>query len=117
MSSVIASVLRNRPSVVVRLTFLLLLPWVWAAYLLPQWALALCGGLSVLAFFGGFRSFVTPMFARRRSDDPRLSVDQVVKMRARNPDQPGLDIRTITGELGQVQIQLNQWGGTSKHSI
>ena len=116
MPLIIASVLRNRPSVLVRLGFLLLFPWVWTAYLLPEWALALCGGLSVLAFFAGFRSLVTPMFARRRSDDPRLSVDQVVKMRAVSPDRPSLDIRTITGELGQFRIQLNKWGGTSKTS-
>lgn len=116
MSSIIASILRNRPSVLARLGFLLLLPWAWAAYLLPEWALALCGGLSVLAFFAGFRSFVTPMFARRRSDDPRFSVDQVVKMRAANSGQRDLDIRTITGELGQFRIQLNKWGGTSKTS-
>ncbi len=116
MPLIIASVLRNRPSVLVRLGFLLLFPWVWTAYLLPEWALALCGGLSVLAFFAGFRSLVTPMFARRRSDDPGLSVDQVVKMRAATPDRPNLDIRTITGELGQFRIQLNKWGGTSKTS-
>jgi len=116
MPLIIASVLRNRPSVLVRLGFLLLFPWVWTAYLLPEWALALCGGLSVLAFFAGFRSLVTPMFARRRSDDPGLSVDQVVKMRAVSPDRPNLDIRTITGELGQFRIQLNKWGGTSKTS-
>ena len=116
MSSIIASILRNRPLVLARLGFLLLFPWVWAAYLLPQWALALCGGLSVLAFFAGFRSFVTPMFARRRSNDSRLSVDQVVKMRAANPNQPGLDLKTITGELGQFRRQLNKWGGTSRTS-
>jgi len=116
MSSIIASILRNRPLVLARLGFLLLFPWVWAAYLLPQWALALCGGLSVLAFFAGFRSFVTPMFARRRSNDSRLSVDQVVKMRAANPHQPGLDLKTITGELGQFRRQLNKWGGTSRTS-
>ena len=116
MSLIIASILRNRPSVLARLGFLLLFPWVWTAYLLPEWALALCGGLSVLAFFAGFRSFVTPMFARRRSDDPKLSVDQVVKMRAGDAGKPGFDIRTIQGELGQFQRQLNIWGGTSKTS-
>ena len=116
MSSIIASILRNRPLVLARLGFLLLFPWVWAAYLLPQWALALCGGLSVLAFFAGFRFFVTPMFARRRSNDPRLSVDEVVKMRAADPNQSGLDLKTITGELGQFRRQLNKWGGTSKTS-
>jgi methyl-accepting chemotaxis protein len=116
MSSVIASVLRNRPTVVARLTFLLLLPWVWTAYFLPPWALSVCGGLSLIAFFAGLRSFVTPMFARRRSDDPKLSVDQVVKMRAGDAGKPGFDIRTIQGELGQFQRQLNIWGGTSKTS-
>src|SRR5260370_8104033 len=116
MSSVIASVLRNRPTVVARLTFLLLLPWVWTGYVLPPWSLAVCGGLSLFAFFAGLRSFVTPMFARRRSDDPKLSVDQVVKMRAGDAGKPGFDIRTIQGELGQFQRQLNIWGGTSKTS-
>src|SRR5258708_38182001 len=116
MSSVIASVLRNRPTVVARLTFLLLLPWVWTSYFLPPWALSVCGGLSLIAFFAGLRSFVTPMFARRRSDDPKLSVDQVVKMRAGDAGKPGFDIRTIQGELGQFQRQLNIWGGPSNTS-
>ena len=37
-------------------------------------------------------------------------------MRAANPNQPGLDLKTITGELGQFRRQLNKWGGTSKTS-
>src|SRR5882672_57438 len=116
MSSVITSVLRNRPTVVAQLTFLLLFPWVWTAYFLPPWALSVCGGLSLLALIAGFQSLVIPMFARRRSDDPKLSVEQVVKMRAASPRQPGLDINTITGELSQFRTQLNRWGGTSKTS-
>jgi methyl-accepting chemotaxis protein len=116
MSSVIASVLRNRPAVVVRLALLLLLPWAWTAYFLPLWALCVCGGLSLIAFFAGFRSFVIPMFARRRSDDPKLSLEQLVKMRAPSLRQPDLDIKTITGELSQFRTQLNRWGGTSKSS-
>jgi methyl-accepting chemotaxis protein len=116
MSSVIATVVRNRPAVVARLTFLLLLPWVWTAYFLPPWALSVCGGLSLLALIAGFRFFVIPMFARRRSDDPKLSVEQLVKMRAASPREPGLDMKTITGELSQFRTQLNRWGGTSKTS-
>jgi hypothetical protein len=116
MSSVIATVVRNRPAVVARLTFLLLLPWVWTAYFLPPWALSVCGGLSLLALIAGFQFFVVPMFARRRSDDPKLSVEQLVKMRAAPPRQPGLDMKTITGELSQFRTQLNRWGGTSKTS-
>lgn len=116
MSSVTTSVLRNRPAVVARLTFLLLLPWTWTAYFLPPWALAVCGGLSLAALFAGFRYFVIPMFARRRSDDPKLSVEQLVKMRAASPREPALDIKTITGELSQFRTQLNRWGGTSKTS-
>ena len=117
MSSVIArSVLRNRPAVVARLTFLLLLPWVWTAYFLPPWALSVCGGLSLLALIAGFQFFVVPMFARRRSDDPKLSVEQLVKMRAASAPQPGLDMKTITGELSQFRTQLTRWGGTSKTS-
>src|SRR6267142_263378 len=116
MSSVITSVLRNRPTVVAQLTFLLLFPWVWTAYFLPPWALSVCGGLSLIALIAGFQSFVIPMFARRRSDDPKLSVDQVVRMRAPTPRQPGLDMKTITGELSQFRTQLNRWGGTSKTS-
>jgi methyl-accepting chemotaxis protein len=116
MSSVIATVVRNRPAVVARLTFLLLLPWVWTAYFLPPWALSVCGGLTLLALIAGFQFFVIPMFARRRSDDPKLSVEQLVKMRAATPRQPGLDMKTITGELSQFRTQLNRWGGTSKTS-
>ncbi|HET7765442.1 MAG TPA: hypothetical protein VFK92_10185 [Burkholderiales bacterium] len=118
MSSVFASVLRNRPFVLARLGLMLLLPWAWIAFVVPMpvWALALCGGFWALAFSMGVRFFVTPMFARRRSDDPKLSVDQVVKLRAGNPGRPGLDIRTITGELSQFQTQLNKWGGASKTS-
>src|SRR5262249_3599777 len=50
------------------------------------------------------------------SDDRNLSVDEVVKLRGRNPAQPALDLRTITGELSQFQSQLNRWGGASKSS-
>src|SRR5258706_4883005 len=109
MSSVIKSVLRNRPTVVARLTFLLLLPWVWTAYFLPPWALSVCSGLSLIALFAGFRFFVAPMFTRRRSDDPKLSIDQVVKMRAGDAGKPGFDIRTIQRELIQFHLQLNAW--------
>ena len=118
MSSVFASVLRNRPFVLARLGLMLLLPWAWIAFVVPVpvWALALCGSFWALAFSMGVRFFVTPMFARRRSDDPKLSVDQVVKLRAGNPGRPGLDIRTITGELSQFQTQLDKWGGASKNS-
>jgi methyl-accepting chemotaxis protein len=118
MSSVFAAVLRNRPVLLTRLALLLLLPWAWIGFVvpMPSWALALCGGLSVLAFSMGVRYFVTPTFTRRRSDDPKLSVDQVVKLRAGDRREPTLDIRTITGELSQFQTQLNKWGGTSKNS-
>jgi hypothetical protein len=119
MSSVFASVLRNRPFVLARLGLMLLLPWVWIPFVVPtpQWALALCGGLWALAFSMGMSFFVTPMFARRRSDDRKLSVDEVVRLRgAGSPAQRGIDIRTITGELSQFQTQLNKWGGTSKTS-
>lgn len=119
MPSVFASVLRNRPILIARLAILLVLPWAWVGFVvpLPVWALAACGGLSVLAFSMGVRYFVTPTFARRRSDDPKLSVEQVVKLRAAGtPAQPGLDLRTITGELNQFRTQLDKWGGASKTS-
>jgi methyl-accepting chemotaxis protein len=118
MSSVFTAVLRNRPVLLTRLALLLLLPWAWIGFVvpMPSWALALCGGLSALAFSMGVRYFVTPTFTRRRSDDPKLSVDQVVKLRAGDRREPTLDIRTITGELSQFQTQVNKWGGTSKNS-
>jgi hypothetical protein len=118
MPSVFASVLRNRPLVLARLGLLLVLPWAWVAFVfpLPSWALALCAALSALSFALGVSFFVTPTFARRRSDDPKLSVDQVVRLRAGDRREPALDIRTITGELSQFQTQLNKWGGTSKTS-
>src|SRR5262245_5689193 len=118
MSSVFASVLRNRPVLLARLGLLLLLPWAWVPFVapMPEWALGLCGGLWLLAFGMGARLFVTPTFARRRSDDRRLSVDDVVKLRAGDRREPNLDIRSITGELSQFQTQLNKWGGASKSS-
>ena len=118
MSSVFASVLRNRPVLLARLGLLLLLPWAWVPFVapMPEWALGLCGGLWLLAFGMGVRLFVTPTFARRRSDDRRLSVDDVVKLRAGDRREPNLDIRSITGELSQFQTQLNKWGGASKSS-
>ena len=118
MPSVFASVLRNRPLVLARLGVLLVLPWAWVGFVvpLPSWALALCAGLSALAFSIGVRFFVTPAFARRRSDDPGLSVDQVVKLRTGESGQPGLDLRSITGELSRFQTQLDKWGGASKNS-
>jgi hypothetical protein len=83
---------------------------------MPSWVLGACGGLSALLFAIAVRWFVTPTFARRRSDDRNLSVDEVVKLRGRNPAQPALDLRTINGELSQFQSQLNRWGGASKSS-
>jgi hypothetical protein len=119
MSSVFTSVLRNRPFVLARLGLMLLLPWAWIPFVVPtpSWALALCGAFWALAFAMGVSFFVTPMFARRRSDDRKLSVDEVVKLRGAGiPAQRGIDIRTITGELSQFQTQLNKWGGASKTS-
>ena len=118
MSSVFASVLRNRPVLLARLGLLLLLPWAWVALVvpLPAWVLAAAGAACALAFSVGVRWFVTPTFSRRRSDDPRLSVEDVVKLRAGSPAKPVFDIRTITGELSQFQTQLNKWGGASKTS-
>ena len=118
MSSVIASVVRYRPVLLARLGLLLLLPWTWVALVapLPWWVLGVCGALWALSFSIGVIWFVTPTFARRRSEDRRLSVDEVVKLRAGTPPKPGFDIRTITGELSQFQTQLNKWGGASKTS-
>jgi hypothetical protein len=118
MSSVLAAVLRYRPVVLARLALLLVLPWAWVAFVvpMPSWVLGACGGLSALLFGIAVRWFVTPTFARRRSDDRNLSVDEVVKLRGGNPAQPALDLRTINGELSQFQSQLNRWGGASKSS-
>jgi hypothetical protein len=112
----LTTVIRNRPSVLARLGLLLLLPWLWAAFVLPLWALAVCGGLWLIAFFMGFRYFVAPMFARRRSGDENLSAEQIMKLRAADSVKPKLDINTITGELGLFQSQLNKWGGASRSS-
>jgi len=98
---------------------LILLPWAWVPVVapLPSWVLGACVTAFLLAFLLGVRWYVTPTFSRRRSDDRRLSVDEVVKLRAAgNPAKPAFDIRSITGELSQFQTQLNKWGGASKTS-
>ena len=112
--SIIAGVLRNRPSVLLRLGLILLLPWIWAVYLMPMWASALCGGLWLIAFFLGARTFVAPMFARRRAgDNLALSPDQMIKMRG---PEAGFNIETFQGEMGLFHGQLGKWRGSSKYS-
>jgi len=115
--SAITGVVRNRPWVLGRLGLLLLLPWIWAAFVVPLWVIAVCGGLWVLAFLLGFRYFVTPMFTRRRAnDDLAVPVDEIIKMRTAASPKPGLDINSIQGELGGFHKSLGKWQGTSEYS-
>lgn len=115
--SVIAGVLRKRAVILVQLGLVLLLPWVWAAFVMPLWAFAVCGGLWVLAFLLGFRYFVTPMLTRRRaSDDASLSPEQIMEMRAPNLGKLSMEIQALQGELGSLHGKLGRWQGSSKYS-
>src|SRR5262249_56124703 len=98
MSSIFASVLRNRPVVLARLALLLVLPWAWVAFVvpMPSWVLGACGGMSALLFAVAVRWFVTPTFARRRSDDRNLSAAQLANLPRTNPAHPPLALPTST---------------------
>ena len=115
--SVIAGVLRNRAAILVQLGLVLILPWAWAAYVLPLWAIAVCGGLTVFAFLLGFRFFVTPTLTRQRAGDrAELTPEQIVAMRAPNLGKIHVEVQALQGELGALHGKLGRWQDTSKDS-
>src|SRR5437764_15140953 len=95
------SLVRKSPRMVFTLGSILLLPWAWAAFVMPLWALGLCGALRVVGLVAAVRLIVAPMFARRRAREESLTSEQLMTMRA--PPMPGvirLAHQTRPGELG-----------------
>jgi methyl-accepting chemotaxis protein len=110
-----ASIIRNSPSIVIKLGAILMLPWIWAVLVLPIWASALCGVLWAIGLFAGIRHFVAPMFARQRSGEKSLSSDQIMKMRTPAPSVIVLDQDT-RGDLGSLHNGLRRWQESSSVS-
>ena len=110
-----ASIVRNSPGVVVKVGAILALPWIWAVFVMPLWASAVCGGLWALGIFAAIRLFVAPMFERRRAgDDKSLTSEQIIKMRA-PPPAPGVIVldQDTRGDLGSLHNGLRRWQESS----
>jgi methyl-accepting chemotaxis protein len=114
--SVTASVIRHRPKIAFQLGGILLMPWAWAAFIMPLWASAVCAGLSVVAIFLAVRFFVVPAFTRRRAGDRSLRSEQIMKMRSPGPRLFGVDPQSIHGDLGSLHTGLRRWQQTSSVS-
>ena len=111
------SIARKSPRMVFTLGSILLLPWAWAAFVMPLWALGVCGALWVVGLVAAVRLIVAPMFARRRAGDESLTSEQLMTMRA--PPMPGvipLDHQTIRGELRSLHNGLRRWQESSSAS-
>lgn len=111
-----ASIIRNRPRMVLQLGLILMLPWAWAAFVIPLWASSTCGALWAVALLLAIRFFAAPTFARKRSDDKSLSSEQIMKMRASSPGESTLDPDTIRGDLGLLHSGLRRWQESSSVS-
>src|SRR5947199_311162 len=80
--SVTFNIVRSRPKIVLQLGAILLLPWIWAAFVMPLWASGVCAALWVVAFRFAVHLFVVPRFKRRRASDSSLTPEQIIDMRA-----------------------------------
>src|SRR5690242_12424585 len=112
-----ASIVRNNPGTVVKLGAILMLPWVWAVFVLPFWASAVCGAMWGIGVFAAIRLFVAPMFARRRAGDESLTSEEIIKMRAPAP-APGVILldQDTRGDLGSLRNGLRRWQESSSVS-
>ena len=108
-----ASILRNRPRRVLQLGLILMLPWAWAAFVMPLWASGTCTALSAVALVLAIRFFVAPTSARKRSGDQSPSSEQILKMHAASPGESTLDPVTIRGDLGLLHSGLRRWQESS----
>lgn len=108
-----ASVLRNRPRMMLQLGLILMLPWAWAAFVLPWWASCTCAALSAVALLLAIRFFVAPSPARKRSGDQSPSSKQITKGPATSPGESTLDPITIRGDLGLLHSGLRRWQESS----
>ena len=114
--SLTARVIRRRPAIVFQLGAIMLVPWAWAAFVMPSWAFAVCGGLTVVAVFLAVRFLVAPTFARRRAGDESLQSEQIMKMRSSDAPMLPLDLRSIHGDLGSLHTGLRRWQKSSSVS-
>src|SRR5437764_2794059 len=110
------SLVRKSPRMVFTLGSILLLPWAWAALVMPLWALGVCGVLWLVSLLAVLRLIVAPMFARRRAGDESLTSEQLITMRASIPGVIPLDHQTIRGELGSMHSGLRRWQESSSVS-
>src|SRR5437667_10213552 len=107
--SVTFNIVRSRPKIVLQLGAILLLPWAWAAFVMPLWASGVCAALWAVAFFLAVRLFVVPMFARHRAGDNSLSPEQIIDMRAPTTGMFAVDPQVIRGDLGSLHRGLRRW--------
>jgi methyl-accepting chemotaxis protein len=114
--SLIVSVFRHRPAVLLQLGAIMLVPWAWAAFVMPPWASALCSGLTVAAVFLAVHFLVAPAFTRRRAGDESLGYEQIVKMRSSDSSMLPIDLQSIHGDLGLLHTGLHRWQKSSSVS-
>jgi methyl-accepting chemotaxis protein len=114
--SLTTSVIRHRPTIVFQLGVIMLVPWAWAAFIMPSWASAVCGGLTIIGVFLAVRFLVAPTFARRRAGDESLRSEEIVKMRSSDPSVVAVDLQTIHGDLGSLHTGLSRWQKSSSVS-
>jgi hypothetical protein len=108
-------IVRNSPGIVLKLGAMLLLPWVWAVFVMPLWASGACAVLWVVALFAAIRLFVAPMYARQRTGDESLTAEEIIRMRARSRAMIVLDEDT-RGDLGSLHNGLRRWQESSTAS-
>ena len=119
MLSPIARALRRNPKIALQTSAIMLLPWAWAAFLLPWWASAVCGALALAAVFLIFGFLVVPTLARaRRSGSGKASLrpEQLVEMRSTDMHLGPIDPQTIRGDLGVLHTGLRRWQKSSSVS-
>ena len=111
-----ASIIRNRPTMVLQLGLILMLPWAWAAFVMPWWASGTCGALWAAALLLAVRLFAAATPARKRSGDKLPPSKPGTATREANPGESALDPVTIRGDLGLLHSGLRRWQESSSLS-
>ncbi len=114
--SVTFNIVRSRPKIILQLGAILLLPWVWAAFVMPLWASGVCAALWVVAFRFAVHLFGVPRFKRRRASDSSLTPEQIIDMRAPTTGMFTIDPQTVRGDLDSLHSGLRRWQETSSVS-
>jgi len=111
--SLTARVIRRRPVIVLRLGVIMLVPWAWAAFVMPWWASAVCGGLTVGAVLLAIRFVAAPTAARRRARGAPARSKQGMKKQSLDAPVLPLDLESIHGDLGSLHTGLRRWQKSS----